>query len=351
MPVKRNVWAATILVLVIGLTGGAWYQQHRGTASGVPVHSAIASSHRTLQSVSTMHSARADWPRVTVVRGPRLPAGKEGIALALWHQHVVSVGGYTGQYSTDSVFDLDPFGTARSAVHQIATLPQPTHDAAAGYIGSDLYIFGGGQADSYNTVLRVHNGQVQTLAPLARPLSDASAVPWTEGGHRGLVVLGGYDGRTFNTTARFYQVQGGVLQGQALFRMPAGLRYTAVAADSSEICWAGGLTASGQPSPVVYRWRPGSGVQMVARLPVALQKAAAFMDGPYLVVAGGYDAHRSVQRGIWGVRLGDGQVRRIGQLPVPLADMGYTQMGQMGILLGGTDEQGMNPFLYRLTLR
>ncbi|GGJ10539.1 hypothetical protein GCM10010885_19690 [Alicyclobacillus cellulosilyticus] len=390
-----NVLVGGVLLWAVGLAVGRWLVPTAADPDNLPSRqaNAVTGSARWMggeaRRVSAATHAKTPggwrwigapagaaetWPHVAVARGASLPVGKEGIACVAWSGGVIAVGGYTGGYFTQSVFML-PFpaagsgGTAGRApgaaarrggvagaaergetgVLQIAALPQPTHDAAAGIAGGDVYVLGGGQAAPVADVYRIHAGRVSRLPALPRPLSDASAVPWTQDGQAGFLVLGGYDGRVFNTTARWYFVTPhGRLASHAMFQMPVGLRYTALAAGGQEVLWAGGLTPSGAPSTAVFAWRSGTRPRIIARLPVALAKAAAFTWHDFLIVAGGVAADGNPSRVIWAVRLSDGSTRRVGELPVPLADMGYAQWGVLGVLVGGWTGHSMNPYLYRV---
>lgn len=313
-------------------------------AVGVVLHSVHAASPPSPAATRGPKAVQGlQWPKVTVTSPASLPIGKEGVALTSHQGQLISVGGYTGSYSTSSVFEVLP------TVRQIATLPQPTHDAAAGYAGDNLYIFGGGQATSYQTLVRVSRGTASTVATLPHPLSDASAVSWSEAGTHGILVVGGYDGSNFNRDARFYAENSAQqMVSHPAFTLPVGLRYAGVATDGQGVSIAGGLMPSGQLNSAVYRFVPNVGVKQIARLPVAVQKAAAFAWKSFVIVAGGYLQNGTPTNAIWAIHLPDGRTRLVGRLTTPLADMGYTQMGSFGYVLGGSSTQGMNAKLYRL---
>ena len=273
------------------------------------------------------------WPTVHFTALHTLPVDMLGDALAIDPAgNPVISGGYTGAYSLTGVVRINPTG----APVVLANLPQPTHDAAAGYIGSALYVFGGGQNASYNSITKVSHGQVSSAGTLPDYLSDATAVPYRWQGQSGLLIVGGYNGQAFNRTVRFASVGSSGLTLRDVFTMPVGLRYIAATALGNSVAYAGGLTTSGSITNTVYLWSPSHGVQLIAHLPHALQKAAAFHVGSrYLLVAGGLLANGQPSTTIYGIDLVTKQVKVIGQLPSPLADMGYAQSGNTGYITGG----------------
>lgn len=274
-----------------------------------------------------------------------LPIAKEGLSLATNQGKVYSIGGYTGTYSTSSVFQIVP------TVVQVATLPEPTHDAAAGFINRHLYVFGGGQAASYPYVSRVSGSSATHIANLARPLSDAVAVPFHSRGKQGLALLGGYDGSVFNTAVQFYmEAANGTLTSAPLFQLHTGVRYTAAAVEKDKLYIAGGLTASGAPSAAIDEWSATDGLKTIGKLPTAVQKAAAFVWQDNLIIAGGFDQNNQPLQEIWDFNTTTHNLRQVGKLPIPLADMGYVQNGNIGYLAGGSTANGLSSTLYRVRL-
>lgn len=286
---------------------------------------------------STKTSTMA-WPTVSVQTAGQLPLGVVGNALAFDSKgDLASVGGYTGVYSVRDVNLVEP--TAR----RLALLPVPTHDAAAGFLGPDLYVFGGGQSASYNTIVRIHNGAAAVVAYLKRPLSDAVCVPYRDQGRDGLLLTGGYDGQVFKRTVQFVSLVNGKLTFTNLFALPVGLRYPAVAAVGNQVFIAGGKEASGQLSHQIYSWN-GTGAQAhpAGRLPIGLEKAALYADSQYLVLVGGKDPAGKSLSAIDAIQRSTGKVRRIGTLPKPLADFGSAQHGHRLVIAGGTTGSGQS---------
>ena len=284
---------------------------------------------------------------VSVKQIAELPQGILGNAMALAPDGTpISVGGYTGQVSITNVYRLSP------RVTTVANLPQRTHDAAVGFVGNTLYVFGGGQATSYNTVVSVNGGTAKNVTTLSRPLSDAASVPLNVGGHQGLAVVGGYDGSVFRTYVAFMSVgsttTGGSGSNQSvggtassgrtwktLFNLTTPVRYPAVASSQNTIYIAGGLSQNGL-SNHVYAWHASGGpLKSITTLPQGVQKAALFVAGPYLIVIGGETAGGQPSKRILEIDTRTGLSKIMGNFPTPIADMGYTQSNKTGYIAGG----------------
>jgi N-acetylneuraminic acid mutarotase len=231
--------------------------------------------------------------------------------------------------SITEVYEIAP------SVQQSAKMPTRAHDAAAGFLGHDLYVFGGGQATSTDTVFRLAHGVATLAGRLSSPLSDAVCVPYRWHGIDGLLLIGGYDDKHYRQTIDFVSLAGDTLRYQPVARIPVGLRYTAAATDGRAVYLAGGRTPSGL-SREVYEVRPDTGeVRAVAALPEELQKCAAFWVDSRLIVVGGLTASGTPTADVLAVDPRTAAVQRIGRLPVPLADMGYAQQGAIAYLAGG----------------
>jgi hypothetical protein len=270
----------------------------------------------------------------------QLPQGILGNALAMRPNGTpISVGGYTGQVSITNIYSLLP------SVSNVANLPVRTHDAAAGFVGNTLYVYGGGQATSYNTVVAVENGSARTVATLSSPLSDAVSVPLTVDGQRGLALVGGYDGSVFRTDVAFMTTAANSSSGtgasasggrvwKQLFNLEAPVRYAAVASTGNVLYIAGGLKQQGLCSNV-YEWSASTKQLHTIALPAAFQKAALYVAGPYLILIGGEPASGVPMSRILEIDTRTGASKVVGNFPTPIADMGYTQTASTGYLAGG----------------
>ena len=204
----------------------------------------------------------------------------------------------------------------------IGHLPASTHDDAAVLSGRSAVLYGGGEAVSQPTVLRIDpaSGRVRTLHPLDEPLSDLGAA--TVGGKTYLV--GGYTGAKY--ASAILRV-GPRDRTTTVARLPVGLRYAGVAALDGKIYIAGGLTPSGE-SRAVYVFAPGaSTVQRVATLPVPEAHAAlAALDSRLYLVGG-----RSVLR----IDPVSRRVSRAATLKHTLTDPNAVTVGGRIVIVGG----------------
>ena len=226
------------------------------------------------------------------------------------------LGGYAGGGSLDSIL-LGPPDRLRLVGH----LPVPTHDAAAAVLGGSVYLFGGGQAVSEPTVVRVNaaTGTAVHAPALDEPLSDLGAV--AIGGHAYLV--GGYTGSQFASAVLRYLPAGGT---KTVARLPQGTRYAGVTAIGSTIYVAGGLTTNG-PTAAIYALRPGGATRRIGTLPAPEDHAALAALGGTLYLVGG----RRVLR----IDPSTGSVSSEARLPVALTDPTATTVGSRIVVAGG----------------
>ena len=99
-------------------------------------------------------------------------------AVALPGGRVLALGGLVAGSSSSQVL-LGSGGSLR----RVAALPVATHDAAAALVGGRVYLFGGGEAVSTDTVLRVDRGWRRSPGPgaLASRSPTSAPRPWAAG--------------------------------------------------------------------------------------------------------------------------------------------------------------------------
>jgi N-acetylneuraminic acid mutarotase len=260
--------------------------------------------------------------------GYLLPAPVQRAVAVGSRSGIVIAGGLdAGGASTNGVFRLDP-----SSGHftRLGTVPEPFHDAAAGLIGTRLFVFGGGSSHSSSSVqsfdLATRKGSV--AAHLPRPLSDVAAA--TIGGT--IYLVGGYDDH--NPRAEIYATTDGT-HFRLVGWLPHGLRYPAVAASGGRLVVAGGNLASGAPSAAIYGFDPGSGqVRVLGQLATATAHASAVTLGGSVYIVGGVDAAGQTIPSATRV---DSPAQKVSPLAlnVPLADAAVAQVGSQVFLLGG----------------
>jgi outer membrane protein assembly factor BamB len=240
-------------------------------------------------------------------------------AVALSDGRVVALGGLVGGSSSDQVL----FGTA-AHLHRIASLPVPTHDAAAALVHGIVYLFGGGQAASTDAIVRVDPFRRAAVpaGTLGEPLSDLGAA--TVGGKTYLV--GGYTGSRYATAVLRFRPG---LQPTVATRLPAGLRYAGVASLGPKLYVAGGLTVAGA-SRAVYAVDPTTGsVTKIATLPRPLDHVALAPLGSRLLLIGGGS------RQVLAIDPHAGTVRPVANLPQPLDDPAAVAGKSRVLVLGG----------------
>jgi hypothetical protein len=259
---------------------------------------------------------------------------------------IFSVGGYNGKHSIDKIYRID------DQVKIEARLPVLMHDEAAGWIGDTLYIIGGGQSDSYDTIYKMSpDKKVKLDSHFPVPVSDLNAVPFTLKGTPGLMIIGGYNGQKYDKKVRMLRRQGQTVQLDQAFLLPVGLRYGAVTTDGHDIFVAGGKSPSAL-SDKVYVWSDkDQKIKVLASLPTPREKAAAFVFQNRLWIIGGIDGKGKVLDQVVEVDTDTGKTQIAEPFPTPIADMGYSQDQNSGYLAGGqTSKQQYSSIVYRITV-
>jgi hypothetical protein len=256
--------------------------------------------------------------RKTLVQVPRIgslpqPLSKAS-AVALPGGRLMVLGGETGGASTDGVLLGAP-----AHLRNVGRLPTPTHDAAAALLGRSVYVFGGGQSVSVDTIDRVSvAGVARRAGTLDEPLSDLGAA--VVGGKAYLV--GGYTGAKYASAIQRYDGAG---RTTTAGRLPAGTRYAGVAALGGRIVVAGGLTPAGATS-AVYAVDPRTHrVRRTATLPAPEAHAGMAALGGALYLVGGREI----------LRIENGSVTVAARLPVSLADPAVVALGGRIVIVGG----------------
>jgi hypothetical protein len=259
--------------------------------------------------------------RLTVTPGPR------GTLLL--------AGGLTAGASTSHVFAFDP-RTGR--FRPLPDLSVATHDAAALRVRGRTLVLGGGSSSTTGLVQQApagrHGGLV--VGHLPRPRSDAVAV---RAGGTGYVV-GGYDGSAADA---------GVLATRdgttfhPVATLPVPVRYPAVAVTGHRLLVLGGLAVQGRrggaPVDTIQRVDLRTGrAGVVGHLPHPLEGAAAVTLGGVVFLAGGRSSSSSsapASAAVFALDPRGDAVRRVGRLPVPVADAGVAARGHRAWLVGG----------------
>lgn len=292
----------------------------------------------------TPSPARSSAPARTRARRPTVRT-----ALAPWHTpapvsrltatavaggDLLLAGGLTAGTSTSRVYRLDP-RTGRFRPR--GDLAVPTHDAAALALRGHVLVLGGGSSSTTDLVQELGAGRPGRVAGrLPRPRSDAVAA---QAGGTGYLV-GGYDGAA--PDARVLATRDGSTF-HAVATLPVPVRYPAVAVTGGRLLVLGGLAVggprAGAPVDTIQRVdlrRHRAAV--VGHLPRPLEGAVAVRLGGVVYLAGGRSSSSSsarASRTVFALDTGRDAVRRVGRLPLPVANAGIAALGHRAWVIGG----------------
>jgi N-acetylneuraminic acid mutarotase len=198
-----------------------------------------------------------------------------------------------------------------------ASLPEGQHDASAARLGTNVYVFGGGQEASYDHILAFNpvTSGVSQVGTLPQATSDAAVAALAGTAY----VIGGYTGQQALDTIVAWRPGG---SAQVVAHLPTGLRYAAAATTADgHVVIAGGTPGEGASSSIL-RFDPASGqVQQIGQLPAAITHASAFALGRWVYVVGGRGAATGTQTAsIVAIDSASGRNISVGQLPQALSD-------------------------------
>ncbi len=330
------------LLLAAAVTGGAMLARSSGGRRAGTQVDGTAPSQSTATFTRGGHAAATPGARrrgssgmqLTERAAGHLPAAVEDAGAAALGESVVLAGGLTAQDTSTSQIHIIGIG----AQHDGGSLPAVQHDAPAVALGDFVYLFGGGDGiRQLDHILRLdpRSGQVTVAGRLPVASSDASAAIIGATAY----VVGGYTGvRWLNTILAFRP--GRVTRIVA--RLPAGIRYAAVATAGSSLVIAGGTLPDGSASRAVYRFDPDRGsVRRLATLRLPTTHAAAAALGRTVFVIGGRGALAgSVRKGIVAVDAGTGRTRPAGSLRSPRSDLSAVATKRGILIAGGATPSG-----------
>jgi hypothetical protein len=267
---------------------------------------------------------------------------QDAAGAALDGRRAMLLGGLTADgTSTDRILVAD----SRSARLRTA-LPRALHDSAAVRLGRWVYLFGGGTgARELDSILRIdpYSGASAEVGRLPAPSSDQSAA--TVG--RTAYVVGGYTGNAWLDTIVAWRPG---TSARVVARLPAQLRYAAVAAVGDRIVIAGGSEPSGLASRAVLVYEPATNrVACIGNLPApTTHAAAASLGGVAYIVGGRGDAIGTPTARIVGIDLAVPRVRAAGRLSSPRSDVTAVALGKRILLAGGLGRTGTGSALSEL---
>lgn len=286
-------------------------------ASGTSATTTSIGSSTTAPSRSlSLHVAMAPW---------QLPAPRaREVVLAGTHALYVIGGLDAGKSSTGRVWNTAlPAGVTT----RLGVLPQVAHDAAGAVLGSRVFVFGGGEAQTIAAVQEYSAGSTRVAGRLPQPRSDlVAAVIGTTA-----YVLGGFDGTTgtpdvlaTNDGASFHTVA----------QLRQTVRYAAAAAVGGRVYVFGG-EHEGNNVTTVQAVDPVSGTTtIVAQLPVPLaHESAVVLNG--LVYLSGGRSHGQIVDTVYAFDPATNTTQLVAHLPYPVADAGAATVDGVGYVVGG----------------
>ena len=241
--------------------------------------------------------------------------------------------------STAAVLRVDQ---ATGTVSAAGPLPFATHDAAAAWIGSSAYVFGGGQAGSSDWVQAFTPGQgAKLVGHLPHARSDLSAVA----GKGGALLAGGYDGAL--AAMEVIETRDGTAFSPVA-RLTLPVRYAATVAVQGKLYLFGG-SWDGVPRRAVQVVDLAAGTsRVVAMLPVALSDASAVVLAGAVWILGGRTPSGPTAA-ILRFDPESGLVTAGGSLPAAVADAAAVSYGGAGYLVGGETAASTTAGVVRLT--
>jgi hypothetical protein len=268
--------------------------------------------------------------RLAVTGRAALPAARTGGAAAAFNAQIVFSGGLSSALtSTSTVFTLTRGGRSATA----GPLPGPVHDAAEAQLGTQLFLFGGGQSEGSDRIVRVLPAPASVVGRIPQALSDLDAVVVDNVAY----VIGGWNGTETNRAIYAAKPTGSRagLQVHAVAQLPLGVRYPAAAPLAGHVIVAGGETTSGTPTTDAWSFDPATDkVTALPSLPAPTDHApGAVINGRFYVLGG--LRRGSFTDAILSWAPGESRWRTAGRLPSAISDAtAVSQPGAIAVLGG-----------------
>jgi N-acetylneuraminic acid mutarotase len=236
--------------------------------------------------------------------------------------------------STATVFTLTRSGRGATA----GPLPGPVHDAAQAQLSTQLFLFGGGQSEGSDRIVRVLPAPARVVGRIPQALSDLDAVVVDNVAY----VIGGWNGTETNRAiyAAKPTVPSAGPQVHTVAELPLGVRYPAAAALAGHVIVAGGETTSGAPTPAAWSFDPATGaVTPLPSLPAPTDHApGAAINGRFYVLGG-------LRRGTFTDAIlswapGERRWRTAGRLPRAISDATAVSLPNAIAVMGGRGASG-----------
>lgn len=265
----------------------------------------------------------------------RLPATlSRAVAVASAPGSIEVLGGlHDGERSTNAVIRID---LRSGSVTVPARLPVAVHDAAGGLVAGVPTVLGGGNSAEVAAIQQADAAGTGIVGRLPFPSSDVVAAATD----RGLVLVGGYDGR--RTLGQVLLVTGPD-RVERIGTLAVSVRYPAVVTTGSgtaqRVLVIGG-ESGGVATDIVQQVDPATGnTTVVGHLPAPRTQASALLLAGSVFVFGGASGGRTGATVFADVLRWNPLTRTFapaGSLPYPVADAAFvTPDGHTGYLVGG----------------
>jgi hypothetical protein len=217
-------------------------------------------------------------------------------------------------------------------------LPGPVHDAAEAQLGTQLFLFGGGQSEGSDRIVRVLPAPASVAGRIPQALSDLDAVVVDNVAY----VIGGWNGTETNRAIYAAKPTGSSagLQVHTVAQLPLGVRYPAAAPLGGHVIVAGGETTSGTPTTAAWSFDPATGrVTPLPSLPAPTDHApGAAINGRFYVLGG--LRRGSFTDAILSWAPGERRWRTAGRLPSAISDATAVSLPHTIAVLGGRGASG-----------
>jgi YVTN family beta-propeller protein len=260
---------------------------------------------------------------------PRLAAPVQDASSAAVGGRALVFGGLTAaDTSSDEVVAVGSVGS-----RVIGHLPSARHDTAAAALGRYAYVFGGGDGVSQlDQIVRVDpaTGGATIVGRLPAASSDSSGA--AIGGTA--YVVGGYTGSKWLDTIVAWRPGSAA---RVVARLPAPVRYAAVAAAAGRLVIAGGSLVDGTASAAVYEYSPARGaVVRIGNLPAPTTHGTAAAIGSIVYVIGGRGASLgSPAASIVSIDVASGRIEASGAIRSARSDLAAVGLRSHILLAGG----------------
>ena len=178
--------------------------------------------------------------------------------------------------------------------------------------------------------------RLRVFAPAALLIVAAAC-----GGNNTALGGSGTSGTAASTTTTVAPVSNGVLHiVPTTWTLPAALSREVLLTDGHQLVGLGGLNAAKVSSPAVFAIDPATGAATpYGNLSPAVHDAAgAFLNGKFLVFAGGTGATPPITTIVQAVPGGGGAAQNVGALPQARADLGAAVVDNTAYVVGGSQE-------------